>query len=80
MGRAVHFVFLFVMHCFDCSVKEEEHDDYKAIMIKALADRLAEALAEYLHKKTRTEYWGYSKNEQLNTEDLLKCKYAGVVC
>ena len=44
-------------------------------MVKALADRLAEALAEYLHAKVRKEHWGYSKNEDLSQEDMLKVKY-----
>lgn len=44
-------------------------------MTKAVADRLAEAFAEYLHEVVRREYWGYSKNETLNAEDLHKIKY-----
>ena len=47
---------------------EDQNDDYNAIMVKALADRFAEAFAEYLHKKVRTEYWGYSENETLDNE------------
>ena len=57
---------------------EKEHDDYSAIMLKALADRLAEAFAELMHKKVRTELWGYSKNETFSTEDLIKEEYAGI--
>lgn len=57
---------------------EADHDDYAAIMLKALADRLAEAFAELMHKKVRTEFWGYAKNEALNTEDLIKEEYAGI--
>lgn len=57
---------------------EEQNDDYNAIMVKALADRFAEAFAEYLHKKVRTEYWGYSENEILENEDLIKEKYLGI--
>ncbi len=57
---------------------ENQNDDYNAIMIKALADRLAEAFAEYLHKKVRTEYWGYSENESLDNEELIKEKYLGI--
>jgi 5-methyltetrahydrofolate--homocysteine methyltransferase len=53
-------------------------DDYNAIMVKALADRFAEAFAEYLHKKVRTEYWGYSENETLTNDDLIKEKYLGI--
>lgn len=56
---------------------KEEKDDFRAIMTKLLADRLAEAFAELLHKKVRTEYWGYSQ-ENLSTEDLLKEKYRGI--
>ena len=57
---------------------EKEHDDYSAIMLKALADRLAEAFAELMHKKVRTEIWGYAKNENLKNEDLIKEEYAGI--
>ena len=57
---------------------EAEHDDYNAIMVKALADRLAEAFAEYLHKKVRTEIWGYSSDEHLENEDLISEKYVGI--
>jgi 5-methyltetrahydrofolate--homocysteine methyltransferase len=57
---------------------EKEHDDYSAIMVKALADRLAEAFAELMHKKVRTEYWGYSKNESLSREELIKETYQGI--
>ncbi|HET8803516.1 MAG TPA: methionine synthase, partial [Aequorivita sp.] len=55
-----------------------EHDDYNAIMAKALADRLAEAFAEYLHKKVRTDYWGYASEENLSNEDLISEKYKGI--
>ena len=55
-----------------------EHDDYNAIMVKALADRLAEAFAEYLHKKVRTNYWGYASEENLSNEDLISEKYKGI--
>jgi len=54
-----------------------EHDDYNAIMAEALADRLAEAFAEYLHKRAREE-WGYGRAEKLNTEDLIEEKYRGI--
>ncbi|MFN0033011.1 MAG: methionine synthase [Flavobacteriales bacterium] len=57
---------------------EADHDDYSSILAKALADRLAEALAEYMHKKVRTEIWGYSKNESLTNEDLIEEKYQGI--
>ncbi len=55
-----------------------EHDDYHAIMVKALADRLAEALAECLHEKVRKELWAYSPEEQLQNEQLIKEAYQGI--
>tara|TARA_R110002073_G_scaffold148335_3_gene301422 strand:- start:18483 stop:21596 length:3114 start_codon:yes stop_codon:yes gene_type:complete len=57
---------------------EKAHDDYNAIMIKALADRLAEAFAEYLHKEVRTNYWSYASNENLTNEELIKETYKGI--
>ncbi|TVZ22039.1 methionine synthase (B12-dependent) [Dokdonia sp. Hel_I_63] len=57
---------------------EDALDDYSAIMIKALADRLAEAFAEYLHKEVRTKYWGYATREALANTDLIKEKYQGI--
>ena len=54
------------------------HDDYNSIMVKALADRLAEALAEYLHLKVRKEYWGYAATEQLDNEQLIREAYQGI--
>jgi len=57
---------------------EKDHDDYSAIMLKALADRLAEAFAELLHKKVRTEFWGYAKSESLSKEQLIKEEYSGI--
>ena len=54
-----------------------DHDDYSAIMAEALADRLAEAFAEYLHKRVREE-WGYGRNEKLNGEELIAEKYRGI--
>lgn len=57
---------------------EADHDDYSAIMLKALADRLAEAFAEVMHKKVRKEFWGYAKAEDLKNEDLIKEEYAGI--
>ena len=57
---------------------ENKNDDYNSIMVKALADRLAEAYAEYLHKKVRIEYWGYSPKEKFNNDDLIKEKYLGI--
>jgi len=56
---------------------EEVHDDYSAIMLKALADRLAEALAEMLHERVRRE-WGYGKDENLGKEDLIRERYRGI--
>ncbi len=57
---------------------EKDHDDYNSIMIKALADRLAEAFAEYLHEKVRKEYWGYAVSEELSNTDLIKENYKGI--
>ncbi|WP_425234281.1 methionine synthase [Ulvibacterium sp.] len=57
---------------------EKEHDDYSSIMVKALADRLAEAFAEYLHKEVRTQYWGYANDENLSNEELIKESYKGI--
>ncbi|HEX9979526.1 MAG TPA: methionine synthase [Flavobacterium sp.] len=57
---------------------EKNHDDYNSIMAKALADRLAEAFAEYLHEKVRKEYWGYASNERLSKEELINEKYFGI--
>ncbi|WP_372792839.1 methionine synthase [Lutibacter sp.] len=57
---------------------EKDHDDYNSIMIKALADRLAEAFAEYLHKKVRKEYWGYAVSEDLSNQELIKEDYKGI--
>ena len=57
---------------------EEENDDYNAIMIKALADRLAEAFAELMHKKVRKEIWGYAADEDLDNEDLIREEYRGI--
>ena len=56
---------------------EADHDDY-SIMIKALADRLAEALAERMHEKVRKEYWGYANNEALSNQDMISEKYQGI--
>ncbi|MBP6090494.1 MAG: methionine synthase [Crocinitomicaceae bacterium] len=57
---------------------EKEHDDYNSILLKALADRLAEAFAECLHAHVRIEYWGYASDEQLNAEEIIKEKYRGI--
>jgi 5-methyltetrahydrofolate--homocysteine methyltransferase len=60
-----------------CRKFEQDHDDYNSIMTKALADRLAEAFAEYLHHRVRLE-WGYGKNENLTKEELIREKYQGI--
>lgn len=57
---------------------EADHDDYNSIMIKALADRLAEAFAERLHQRVRTEFWGYAADENLDNEGLIREQYQGI--
>jgi 5-methyltetrahydrofolate--homocysteine methyltransferase len=57
---------------------EKQHDDYNSIMVKALADRLAEAFAELMHERVRKEYWGYAQNETLTNEDLISENYQGI--
>jgi len=57
---------------------ERAHDDYSAIMLKALADRLAEAFAEHLHERVRREYWGYAADESLDNEALIAERYRGI--
>ena len=57
---------------------EAKKDDYSAIMLKALADRLAEAFAEWLHMKVRREFWGYARNEQLDNAALIREEYQGI--
>jgi 5-methyltetrahydrofolate--homocysteine methyltransferase len=57
---------------------ETQHDDYSAIMLKALADRLAEAATEWLHERVRKEYWGYAANESFSNEELIAEKYQGI--
>ncbi len=57
---------------------EAEHEDYEAIMVKAIADRLAEALAEYLHQEVRRQFWGYASDEQLGNLGLVKEDYEGI--
>ncbi|MHB8447989.1 MAG: methionine synthase [Rudaea sp.] len=56
----------------------KDNDDYSAIILKALADRLAEALAEYMHRRVRTEFWGYAADESLDNESLIAEKYRGI--
>ncbi len=60
-----------------CDGFRAKHDDYNAIMAEALADRLAEAFAEYLHKRVREE-WGYGRDEGLSTDELIAEKYRGI--
>ncbi|GMV51287.1 MAG: Methionine synthase [Nitrospirae bacterium] len=60
-----------------CAQFEKDHDDYNSIMVKALADRLAEAFAEWLHREARRE-WGYGKDESLTNEDLIRERYRGI--
>ena len=57
---------------------EKDNDDYNSIMVKALADRLAEAFAEFLHREVRTQYWGYTPKENLSNEELIKENYRGI--
>lgn len=57
---------------------EKDHDDYNSILLKALADRFAEAATEYMHYKVRTDFWGYASDENLSNEDLIKEKYKGI--
>jgi len=61
-----------------CSTYEKNHDDYSSILAKALADRLAEAFAEYLHKKIRTDFWGYAHGENFTQDDLIQENYQGI--
>jgi len=57
---------------------EKDNDDYNAILLKALADRFAEAFAECMHYKVRTEFWGYVKDEKLSSEELIEEEYIGI--
>jgi 5-methyltetrahydrofolate--homocysteine methyltransferase len=57
---------------------DQDHDDYNSIMVKALADRLAEAFAELMHERTRREFWGYAHDETLSNEELISEKYQGI--
>jgi 5-methyltetrahydrofolate--homocysteine methyltransferase len=67
-------------HGIDVIVRDFEaaHDDYNAIMIKALADRLAEAFAERMHERVRKEFWGYAPDENLSNDDLIAEAYRGI--
>ncbi len=62
----------------DAVLADHAHDDYASIMIKALADRLAEAFAEYLHRQVRMEHWGYAAGENLDNESLIREAYRGI--
>ena len=63
----------------ECAKKyESENDDYHAIMVKALGDRLAEAFAEYAHEQVRKKYWGYAVHEKLSSNELISEKYRGI--
>ncbi len=57
---------------------DDAHDSYNSILLKAVADRLAEALAEYLHQRIRIDYWGYAKDESLDNEGLIREQYQGI--
>ncbi len=72
--------FVVTIHGIEQHIKnfEANHDDYNKIMLQALADRLAEALAEYLHERVRKEFWGYATDEHLSNEELIQEKYLGI--
>lgn len=72
--------FAVTIHGIEAHIKafEASHDDYNKIMLQALADRLAEAFAEYLHLKVRKQYWGYATEEHLSNEELIKEQYLGI--
>jgi len=76
------FIGAFAVSVFGASkwVKKfaDEHDEYNKIMVQILGDRLVEAFAECLHEKTRREYWGYAKDENLSNEELIKENYKGI--
>merc|ERR1711871_1869737 len=76
------YIGAFAVACFGCEeevgIHEAANDDYSKIMAQALADRFVEAFAEAVHKKIRTEMWGYASEEKLSEEDLLKVKYQGI--
>jgi 5-methyltetrahydrofolate--homocysteine methyltransferase len=81
-GQGADYIgaFSVTIHGIEQHIKkfESAHDDYNKIMLQALADRLAEAFAEFLHKKVRKEYWGYVKDEILTNEELIKENYVGI--
>ena len=59
-------------------IYQNKNDDYNSIMVKAVADRLAEATAEYLHERVRKDFWGYASDENLNNNQLIAEKYKGI--
>lgn len=59
-------------------LEEFKNDDYQSILIKAIADRLAEAFSEHMHERVRKEFWGYSSDERLSNEEIIKIKYQGI--
>ena len=67
-------------HGVDALAREYEaaHDDYNSIMLKALADRLAESFAEHMHRQVRQNLWGYAPNEDLDNTDLIRERYRGI--
>ncbi|MDQ6953049.1 MAG: methionine synthase [Mariprofundaceae bacterium] len=81
-GQANDHIGAFAVSIFGAEEKakayEADNDDYAAIMIKVLADRLAEALAEMLHQQVRAEHWGYAAAESLSSEEVIKEKYQGI--
>jgi 5-methyltetrahydrofolate--homocysteine methyltransferase len=83
MGGAVDYIGGFCVttgHGVDelAAVFEAQHDDYNSILLKSLADRLAESFAEYLHRLVRKELWGYCASESLDTDDLIRERYQGI--
>ncbi|HEY0818082.1 MAG TPA: methionine synthase [Rhizobacter sp.] len=81
-GKADHIGLFAVTAGIGCEKKEkqfqDDHDDYSSIMLKALADRLAEAFAERMHQRVRQELWGYAADESLSNEELIAEKYRGI--
>ena len=78
----IDYMGAFVVTCFGAeelaAEYEKDHDDYNSIMVKALADRFAEAFAELMHEYVRKEFWGYAANENLSNEELIKESYTGI--
>jgi len=70
--------FLKLLHRQLAKKYKDKEDDYNAIMVQAIADRFAEAFAEYLHHRIRTKHWGYSVDENLSNEELIKETYKGI--